>query len=412
MEKEQDRGVGRYICRYAWQSLKQKLFQSVLLGCFAALVAFLVFAGTLLGSSMESGIGRMKERLGADLMIVPHGQQGKTEKLLLTGNPEFSYLDRDLEQVAANTKGVKKTTSQFYFSSVSADCCSTRVQLIAFDPGTDFAVLPWINQEEMKKTKKGQVLIGADVIAQGDHTIRFYGEKHPVAGKLSRTATGLDQSVFMTRDTMNKILEDAKKKGFHFLSPKDKGKVSAVLIKAEEGANLDKIETSLLKKATAKGDKIDIVSTQKVIGTVSAQYEFFRKGIRFLQILFILTSSLVLFLIFSFSYRERKKEFAVLRIVGVTTGRIRVMTCTQGGMISLIGGLIGLLTGALVLFPFRVLISDSLQVPMITPAAVTIAFVALMALVLTVLLGVAAADIAIRTLGRAETYFTLREGEA
>lgn len=411
MEKEQDRGVGRYICRYAWQSLKQKPFQSILLGCFAALVAFLVFAGTLLGSSMESGIGRMKERLGADLMIVPYGQQGKTEKLLLTGNPEFSYLDRDLEQVAANTKGVKKTTSQFYFSSVSADCCSTRVQLIAFDPGTDFAVLPWINQEEMKKTKKGQVLIGADVIAQGDHTIRFYGEKHPVAGKLSRTATGLDQSVFMTRDTMNRILRDAKKKGFHFLSPEDKGKVSAVLIKAEEGTSLDKIETTIAKKATAEGEDIDIVRTQKVIGTVSAQYDFFDQVIRFLEGLLMIVSSLMLFLIFSFSFRERKKEFAVLRIVGVTTRRIRRLTRTQGVLISLIGGLGGIITGAVILFPFRVLISDALKVPLITPPVLFVAGVALVALLITILLGAAAADIATRTLGRAETYFTLREGE-
>ncbi len=411
MEKEQNRGVRQYIDRYAFHSLKQKPFQSWLLGIFAALVAFSVFTGTLLGSSMRSGIGRMKERLGADLMIVPAGQQEKTEKLLLTGNPEFSYLSRGLEKVAKNTKGVDKTTSQFYFSSVSADCCSTRVQLIAFDPETDFAVLPWLNREEMEKTKNGQVLIGADVIPQSDHRIKFYGQEHPVAGKLSRTATGLDQSVFMTRDTMNRILRDAKKKGFHFLSPEDKGKVSAVLIKAEEGTSLDKIETTIAKKATAEGEDIDIVRTQKVIGTVSAQYDFFDQVIRFLEGVLMIVSSLMLFLIFSFSFRERKKEFAVLRIVGVTTRRIRRLTRTQGVLISLIGGLGGIITGAVILFPFRVLISDALKVPLITPPVLFVAGVALVALLITILLGAAAADIATRTLGRAETYFTLREGE-
>ena len=411
MEKKKQRSVGRYIAGYAFVSIRQKPFQSGILGLFAALMAFTLFTGTLLGSGMRSGIGRMKERLGADLMIVPEGQRAKTEKLLLTGNPEFSYLSSDLEGVAREVKGVSRTTSQFYFSSVSADCCSTRVQLIAFDPKTDFAILPWINREEIKKTKNGQVLIGADVIAQKNHAIKFYGQEHPVAGKLSPTATGLDQSVFMTRKTMNQILKDAKNKGFQFLSPKDEGKVSAILIKAEEGADLQKIETTIAKRATQMGEAVDIVQTQKVIGTVASQFSVFDKGLRIWEIAIVILSAVVLLLVFSFSFRERKKEFAILRIVGITTQRIRALTRVQGLMISLAGTLAGLVSGGVIVFAFWTWISDSFQVPMITPSILKVLQVTLSAAFFTVVLGLIAADIATRALGKAETYFTLREGE-
>ena len=118
----------------------------------AALIgSYALFVGSVLKGSLNNGMTRMQERMGADLMIVPESSEVKARNILLTGEPEFFYMDISVAQALLDIEGVECATSQFYFTSLSSDCCSTRVQLIAYDPDTDFVIDPWIDESVAPK---------------------------------------------------------------------------------------------------------------------------------------------------------------------------------------------------------------------------------------------------------------------
>ena len=250
------------------RNIRRRPYRSFCLVLAAMIASYAVIVGLTVKASLNNGITRMQERLGADLMIVPEDSEIQARNVLLTGEPEFFYMDRTIAQIAADTDGVESVTTQFYFTSLSSDCCSTRVQLIAFDPDSDFVIVPWIDERITDGIENGQVIIGSEVTALSDGNVKFYGSEYEVAGKLGETATGLDSSVFMSRETMRQILSDAKSKGYQFLNPEeDEGLVSSILIRVREGADLTQIEKTINNNT----DGIRIIETDGLIDDVSVR---------------------------------------------------------------------------------------------------------------------------------------------
>src|SRR6202012_4949056 len=48
------------------------------------------------------------------------------------------------------------------------------------------------------------------------------------------------------------------------------------------------------------------------------------------------------------SVSARKREIAILRALGATRGRIVTLLCTEAGLIGLLGGILGIITGHLI----------------------------------------------------------------
>ena len=122
------------------KNIRKRPYRSFCLMLAALIGSYALFVGSVLKGSLNNGMTRMQERMGADLMIVPESSEVKVRNILLTGEPEFFYMDISVAQALLDIEGVECATSQFYFTSLSSDCCSTRVQLIAYDPDTDFVI--------------------------------------------------------------------------------------------------------------------------------------------------------------------------------------------------------------------------------------------------------------------------------
>ena len=97
---------------------------------------------------------------------------------------------------------MERVSGQMYVGTLSASCCSLPVQMIAFDPETDFVVQPWLKNQNAVRLEKGQVLVGSSVVAEPGETLQFYSTDFQVAGKLERTGMGYDSSVFMTFESL------------------------------------------------------------------------------------------------------------------------------------------------------------------------------------------------------------------
>ena len=394
--------------RFGIRNIRKRPYRSFCLMLAAVIGSYALFVGLSLKSSLNNGLGRMKERMGADLMIVPEESEIKARNILLTGEPEFFYMNASVAKAAEDIEGVESATSQFYFTSLSSDCCSTRVQLIAFDPDTDFVIAPWIDEKVTSGAEDGSVIIGSEVTPLANGKVKFFGSEYKVAGKLGETATGLDHSVFMTRDTMHDLLNDAKDKGYQFLNPEDDSSwVSTVLIRVNDGADITNIEKEIYKRANG----IRFIETDKLLSDVSVKLGSVESIINITLTVLLVFSFLTMILFFSVIFHERKKEFAVLRILGTSSRRICLFSLTEGITIGAAGGVAGLILGVLTVFPFNRFIENSLDVPYLMPAVSLVILYGVLGVILTTLFGSVSSFLSTLSLAHAETYYTMRAGE-
>ncbi len=390
------------------RNIRKRPYRSFCLMLAAVIGSYALFVGLVLKASLNNGIGRMQERMGADLMIVPESSEIKARNILLTGEPEFFYMDVSVAKAVADIEGVECATSQFYFTSLSSDCCSARVQLIAFDPDTDFVINPWIDERVTTDVAGGSVIIGSEVTPLSNGKVKFYGSEYSVAGKLGETATGLDHSVFMTRDTMHEILNDATDKGYQFLNPEDDSSwVSTVLIRVNGDADITEVEKEIYKNA----EGIKFIETDKLISDVTVKLGSVENIINVTLTVLLVFSFLTMILFFSVIFHERKKEFAVLRILGTSSSSICLFSLAEGITIGAAGGIAGLVLGMLTVFPFNHYIENSLDVPYLMPSVLAVILYGLTGVLVTTIFGSVSSFLSTLSLAHAETYYTMRAGE-
>ncbi|MBO5985463.1 MAG: hypothetical protein J6Q02_01535, partial [Lachnospiraceae bacterium] len=76
-----------YVLRIAILNLKHSLTRTVGLVFFTAILSLVLFGGSILMISLQKGLRTMKDRMGADVMIVPLENTNDMEAILLKGEP-------------------------------------------------------------------------------------------------------------------------------------------------------------------------------------------------------------------------------------------------------------------------------------------------------------------------------------
>ena len=195
-----------------WKNLKGYAGRTAALILFSALMAASVFGGTMVIGSVRGGLDTVKARLGADIMVTPESAKNEfdAQTVLLKAEPGYFYMDAGVLKEIAATEGVELASPQLFLASAKAGCCSARLQMIAFDPATDFTIRPWINDTSVSK-EPGlmDVIIGSNVSwtsAATDNVIRFYDTECNVIGQFETTGSTLDSAVYMNFDTCKALV--------------------------------------------------------------------------------------------------------------------------------------------------------------------------------------------------------------
>lgn len=396
--------------RLPLENLKYKSLRTISLVIVAACLSAVFFGGALISMNLSRGLESMRERLGADIMVIPQGTHNKAEALLTNGGSSTFYFTNNIEDLVRKAKGVKKASVQTYISSLSAGCCAEKLQIIGFDPDSDFVIGPWIYSQHKNTLHKGEMIAGANVVVSYENTVRLYGHYWPVVAQLAKTGTSLDNSVFVNMQTVPQVVEYSAKVG-HAAIPKEYANkaISAVLVKLDKGYSAQKVADNIRKTSGLKG--IGIVFPGGVTATTKNNLSIVTRSISIvIGILWIITV-IIMVAVFASSINERKKECASLRIMGVTRSRLVKLMMKESFIIGLLGGIIGVSFASLILFPYSSLISKQMQLPYleITAAPVIgliIAGVAI-SLVTTMLTSMAVT----RRIAMGESYLRLREGE-
>lgn len=396
--------------RLPLENLKRKPLRTAALLVAAACLSAIFFGGSLISMNLAQGLNSMRARMGADIMVIPNGTHTKAEALLTNGGSSTFYFTNNIEDLVRRSPGVQKASAQTYISSLSAGCCAEKLQIIGFDPDSDFVIGPWIYSQHKKTLHKGEMIAGANVLVSYKNTVRLFGHQWPVVAQLAKTGTSIDNSVFVRRESVPQVVEYSTKV-HHTAIPKEYAEkaISAVLVKVRKGYSAKQVAQNI--KKTTGLSSIGIVFPGGITATTQANLGVFTRSLTFIIAACWIVGLLVLIVVFATSLNERKKEFASLRILGFTRKMLLGVATRESAILGFVGGVIGVASASLIIFPYSSLISSQLQLPYLEVTALPVIALMAVSIVLSLLSVVAASAITTWRIAMRETYLTLRAGE-
>ena len=392
----------------ALNNLVRRPGRTLALALLSAFLSLAVFGGSVMVLSLRSGLHSLEARLGADIIVVPSQAQSKVsfQNMFLQGTTGAFYMNASALDQALEVEGVEKAAPQTFLASLKADCCSIKIQVIGIDPELDFTVQPWIARSLSRGLGDMDVAVGCKVEAEVGEIIRIYDQRCKVVARLEATGTGLDTAVYCNMETMHALLSAAEAKGVSHKIESGDEVISAIYVKVKDGCDIDKVNSRLnghIRKVTAVRTRSMITGVSDSLSGVSRTITLLIAAVWGLALIILLLISVLII-------RERVREFAVLRLVGASRGMLGRMVLTESSLCGLLGGLIGVGTAALLLFPFAQLIESALQLPYLMPSAAVILLLALGTVLLAVAVSALSSMIAAYRLSRVDPGTTLREG--
>ncbi|MGP1367022.1 MAG: ABC transporter permease [Schwartzia sp. (in: firmicutes)] len=400
----------RFTVRFAWQNLCHRSGRFALLLLFAVFFAAAVFGGTILISSMQRGMQVLESRLGADVVVMPASArtQFNINSVLLQGTPGYFYMDAKVMDQVAAIQGVERVSPQLFLASMTADCCSASLQIVGFDPATDFVIQPWIKETYDGKIEDGDIVIGCNVRFTEERMLKFFDVECRVVAQLAKTGSNLDNAVYANADTVRRLIASSQSRGMNQYNSFDPDKViSTVLVKVKEGHDIEKVRDDI--KVNVR--HIKAVAAKNLISDISSGLTGLADMIGlFVGVIWSLCV-LIMMIVFTMVMNERKREFAVLRVMGTSRRMLAGLVVGEAMLLNLMGGVVGILLAGLVTSLFHHAIRILLGVPFLLPPLSSIALLAGGTLLASVLAGGLISALVAYHISSLDTSLILREGE-
>jgi putative ABC transport system permease protein len=385
-------------------------FRSFGLSLLIAMLASSLLVGGLFSFSLSKGLNRLSSRLGADVIVIPQGTEINDQSVLLQGDSKYAYLPEGSLEFIRGLDGVEIATPQYYLTTLSASCCDQKVSVIGFDPASDFVILPWIREVLTEKLPKGAIVVGSEIRIEEKGTVKFFDREYPVAATLEPIGNRLDQAVFVDVSTLESIREAAQEKGVVFLFRNENPELltySSILIKLAPNADLERLS----REIHTRFDGVQIRSRKDMFSGLEKSARILQIVVWVIVAFFLIVAVAAIVISFSLSTRERRREYALLRIIGFTRKRLKKLVLAESFLVSAVGTYIGLLFTSVAFFTFRIWIGEHVGVPFIIPATVEIAGVYAVVILLLHSVGPAAVYGVANKVSQIDAYAALREVE-
>jgi putative ABC transport system permease protein len=391
------------ILRRRWQSLATVL--GVGLGAGLLVAVFLLYRG------FDQGLERGRQRLGADLLVVPSNATVDPDRALFAGSPLNVYMDKALGEGARKVAGVRRVEAQFFTQSLHLECCSVGIEtrLIGVEEQVTKR-LAGMSAEGREHLAVDEVIVGSELlggIGKSGALIELLGEIFKLAYRLEPTGTSLDYSILMPMESARDLA--ARADGLREvwkLAGDPHQLVSALLVEVEDPAKIKDVSRSLEDLGHVK--VIRAADTFQRLKRLMGAFVFVLAGAGLLTAL-----GGIAYLLGHFSSIawDRKGEWALYRAIGATKPALVRLVVGEATLLSLAGAAAGVPLGyGLYRLAFQRLAAQN-AFPFVAPSASLIAFVAFGALLLYALLGfLSAAGPALRV-AQLEPALTMAQGD-
>lgn len=367
----------------ARRSLRVRYVRSFLMISFIAAAAAALFLSGFIVDSVGERIEGAAQKMGADMIAVPRSAQEKVVKSIFAGEPAaFSFPLKDAEALSGR-KEIAAMSPQLFLATLDASCCSAAVQIVAFDPATDFIVKPWLSGMHISKLKPGEIVVGSGVVAERGDTLEFFKMPFKVAGVLEKSGTGYDNCVFMDFAGARRLTAS---KGFlEKETPPAPDSASVVMLKLAPGT--DPLMTAFNLNYGIPGLKLRLFTKDALFRSLSSSLRSMSSYFSLLTGLLCAVTFISMACIFTITVNERRREFGTLASAGASPRKLAALACAEGLLIGAAGAVLGIGTALLLLMIFSDPIAVAAGVPALDLSFTGIAGLALRSLALSLAAG-------------------------
>jgi putative ABC transport system permease protein len=337
----------------ALQNLGRRKARTLLLLLAVAICSGAVFAGAVLLRSISGSMDIGFARLGADMLVVPAGTLTNITAALLTAEPTDLTLDEAMLGRLANLKGVGRVAPQLIFrtdaSGYGHDHGEATIDLVAFDPGRDMTVQPWLDRRLDRPLQPGDVIVGGRREEQIGSQLILFGRPLLVYGKLAKSAAGThERGLFVSFATLGDLRETIRQVCGN-QAPLAPNKLSGVLVELAPGASTQQVRFGIL--ANVPGVKV--ISGESMLTSIRQGLAALLDGVLALVLVVFVSTGLMVGVLFSAIISERRRELGLLKAIGARRSQIVGLLLAEATLATAAGGALGCLLGLLLMRAFE-----------------------------------------------------------
>lgn len=397
--------------RLPWMNLRGYPVRTGTLVLFSALMTMTVFGGTMLVQGIERGLATVQSRLGADIMVTPADADNDfdAQSFLVHAEASYFYMPTSTSEAVAAVDGVQSSSPQLFLASARASCCSGRYQVIAFDPGSDFTVQPWI-ADSVGQAQLGHmdVIVGANVSVYDTDNFALFGQRLHVVGKFDPTGSTLDNAVYTNFDTAKILIDSSLRKGLNKYTSLDTDDIiSSVMVKVAPGRDVNAVAADIERSVPG----VSVTTSTRMVSGIAQSLDATSRTVVTLIAVVWGVGLLMITLIFVMMIIERKREFASLIVAGAHRGLVSRIILAESLTVNAIGGVVGIVISGVLIASFSGLVRQTIGTGFLVPPITTMALLALASLAAIAVVAVVASWISVRSIRAMDAGSLLKEGE-
>jgi len=337
---------------------------AVILACVALVAGFALFTALVTEGSDQS-LSKAKQRLGADILVVPKGSESRVQTALLSGRPTTAWMPKENLGKIAQISGVQRASAQLFLASLSnASCCAvSEMFMLVFDPATDFTLQPWLEHELGGPLKLGEVVGGTHVfVPEGDDFIMLYGYFLTLKATLEATGTGLDQTMFMAMDTARDMARISLSRAEKPLEIPENS-ITAVLVKTADGER-----HAVARRIQQDLPGVSVLERPDLFQEFGQRINVLTKGFFAVLAVSWAFATLTVGLVFSISANERRREIGVMRALGSPRHFALRSLLAEAALLAGLGAALGLVLTYCGVLLFHDLLASALDIYFLLPS--------------------------------------------
>lgn len=331
----------------ALRNITRRLGTSVLTAFIAFVAVFMLATSLVVVSTLENGVRLSRERLGADLMVLPAGASGNTSEVLFCAEPVNVYLDESAVGAVREVPGVAACTPQFFTQTVDESCCSVVgiTRIVGIDPASDFVLAPWVvgggDTESALEVGFGDdgILLGAAAPTIEGGQASILGSVFHAVGSLEPTGTSVDETIFMDIEAARAIAAQSPYLERLWEKTDPATSISCVMVKLDDGADAAAVAAQLMEAVPGAV----AVRTSDMVAAVASQLLVVEAIASVFLIMLVLLAALALAGRFAALAGSRMEELGLLRTMGVSRVRVAMSFAVEIGLVTMGAAVVAIL---------------------------------------------------------------------
>lgn len=233
----------------------------------------------------------------------------------------------------ASARDVKYKTRSFYASIQGANYKSDKIFNFTFKSGRFFTRLEENNKSKVAiigNSLNNEFFQGQDAVGK---YVKIDNKSYLVIGVLEPKSPEYDESVFLPYTTILKEIDGSR--------------IASIAIKVKDGVSIDtaveQITLALLKNL--KADRFSVLTQKDFLTSINSILNIITVALAAIAGISLFVGGIGIMNIELVSVTERTREIGLRKALGATSKNIKLQFLTEAVIISVIGGLIGLLFG-------------------------------------------------------------------